>query len=129
VLSLPRELSLGPGGQVCANPAPELAALRAEHTCCAAIEVPAGQAVVVPEIAGDTLELMVELAPARDGLCGIVVRRTPEGAEQTRIVYDAVLRQLIVDRTQSSLKVKLHPDLIVSAISTPALAAAARPSG
>jgi beta-fructofuranosidase len=65
--------------------------------------VTAGQVVVAPEIAGDTLELMVELAPARDGLCGIVVRRTPDGAEQTRISYDAALRRLIVDRTQSSL--------------------------
>jgi beta-fructofuranosidase len=41
--------------------------------------------------------------PPREGLCGIVVRRTPDGAEQTQITYDAVLRQLVVDRTRSSL--------------------------
>ena len=65
--------------------------------------MPAGQVVVVPDVSGDTLELLVELAPAREGLCGIVVRRSPDGSEQTQITYDAALRQLIVDRTHASL--------------------------
>jgi beta-fructofuranosidase len=103
VLSLPRVLSLGPDGHVCMQPVPELAALRGEHTQRAAIDVPAGQVVVLPDISGDTMELLVELAPARDGLCAIAVRRSPDGSEETRISYDAGLRQLIVDRTQSSL--------------------------
>jgi beta-fructofuranosidase len=103
VMSLPRVLSLGSDGQVCMQPAPELAALRGEHTHSAAIDVPAGQVVILPEISGDTLELDVELAPARAGLCGIVVRRSPDGTEQTQIAYDAALRQLVVDRTRSSL--------------------------
>lgn len=103
VLSLPRVLSLGPDGQVCANPAPELAALRAEHRRSAAIDLPAGAVVDLPEIAGDSLELIAELTPACEGRCGIVVRRSPDGTEQTQIAYDAALRQLIVDRTRSSL--------------------------
>jgi beta-fructofuranosidase len=103
VMSLPRVLSLRPDRQVCMQPAPELAALRAEHIHRADIDVPAGQQVVLADVIGDTLELQVELRPARQGLCGIVVRRTPDGAEQTQITYDAALRQLIVDRTQSSL--------------------------
>jgi beta-fructofuranosidase len=103
VMSLPRILTLGPDKHVCMLPAPELAQLRAEHIRCGAMAVLADQTIVVPQIAGDTFELVVELAAARDGRCGIVVRRTPDGAEQTRISYDAALRQLIVDRTQSSL--------------------------
>ena len=103
VMSLPRVLTLSADGQVCMQPVPELAALRAEHTHCAAIDVPAGQEVVLPEVSGDTLELLVDLLPAPVGRCGIVVRRSPDGAEQTRIIYDATLGQLIVDRTQSSL--------------------------
>jgi beta-fructofuranosidase len=103
VMSLPRVLSLGPDGHVRANPAPELAALRAEQTSCDPIALPAGQIVALPAVAGDTLELFVELEPARQGRSGIVVRRTPDGAEQTQIYYNAALRQVIVDRTRSSL--------------------------
>jgi beta-fructofuranosidase len=33
----------------------------------------------------------------------LAVRRTPDGAEQTAILYDSAARQLIVDRTRSSL--------------------------
>jgi beta-fructofuranosidase len=114
VMSLPRVLSLGPRGQVCANPAPELAALRAGHTCCTDLEVPADQMVVLSDIAGDTLELQAEFAPAHGGRCGIVVRRSPDGAEQTRIVYDAALCQLIVDRTGSSLDLTTDRNLHIA---------------
>jgi beta-fructofuranosidase len=103
VMSLPRVLSLGSDGHVCMQPAQELVALRAEHTRSAALVVPAGHTVVMPDIAGDTMELIVELVLAHDGCCGLVVRRSPDGVEQTRIAYDAVSCQLIVDRKQSSL--------------------------
>lgn len=103
VLSLPRILTLGPDEQVCMQPVPELAALRAEHTSASPLMLPAGCAVVIPEVAGDTLELMVELTPADGSQCSLVVRRTPDETEQTEICYDAALRQLIVDRTRSSL--------------------------
>jgi beta-fructofuranosidase len=102
-MSLPRVLSLGPDGQVCTNPAPELAALRAEHVRSAPADLPAGQTIAVPDIAGDTLELIVELHVPSQGYAGVAVRRSPDGAEQTRICYDATARQLIVDREQSSL--------------------------
>jgi hypothetical protein len=35
------------------------------------------QVVLLSGVGGDALELIVELDPARDGLCGIVVRRSP----------------------------------------------------
>lgn len=56
-----------------------------------------------PGVSGDTLELVAELAVAREGLCSIVVRRSPDGAEQTQVSYHATLHQLIVDRTHASL--------------------------
>ncbi len=102
VMSLPRVLSLGPDGQVCMQPAPELAALRSEHTHSAAIDLPDGEVIVLPEVTGDTLELLVELAPPDEGRAGIVVRRSPDGIEETRILHDAAQDQLIVDRTRSS---------------------------
>ena len=114
VMSLPRVLTLGPDGHVGMQPAPELAALRAEHTHTTAIDVPAGQLVAVSDVSGDTLELVVELIPAREGRCGILVRRSPDGAEQTLITYDAALHQLIVDRTHASLDVATDRNLHVA---------------
>jgi beta-fructofuranosidase len=96
------------------QPAPELTTLRGEHTHRADMDVPASQVVVLPEVRGDALELAVELAPAPEGLCGIIVRQTSDGAEQTRIYYDATLRQLIVDRTQSSLDLTTDRNLHVA---------------
>ncbi|HSH77862.1 MAG TPA: glycoside hydrolase family 32 protein [Herpetosiphonaceae bacterium] len=103
VMSLPRVLSLSASGHVCMQPAPELAALRAEHMRCDSISVPAGEVVELPDVSGDTLELLVDMAPGPDGSCGLIVRRAPDEAEQTRITYDGVQHQLIVDRTRSSL--------------------------
>ena len=102
VMSLPRVLTLNPDGQVCMQPAPEAVALRAEHTHCAGIDVPVGEEVMLPNVSGDTLELLVELAPAPTGGTSIVVRRSPDGTEQTRITYDTDQGQLIVDRTHAS---------------------------
>lgn len=102
-MSLPRMLSLGPDGQVCMQPVPELTALRAEHAHMPATDLPSGQVVIVPDVSGDTLELIVELVPAREALCSVIVRRSPDGSEHTQIVYDTVLHQLVVDRTHASL--------------------------
>lgn len=102
LMSLPRVLSLGPDGQLCANPVPEVAALRGTQTQLAAQDVPAGETLLVPHVAGDALELEVTLQPAERGNCGVVVRRSPDGTEQTRIVYDAARTELRVERDRSS---------------------------
>jgi beta-fructofuranosidase len=114
VMSLPRVLSLGSDGHVCMQPAPELTALRAEHVHRSDIYVPGEQQVVLPDVSGDTLELLVELAPAREGLCGIIVRRSPDGSEQTQIAYDAALRQVIIDRTHASLDLTTDRNLHIA---------------
>jgi beta-fructofuranosidase len=113
-MSLPRILTLGPDEHVCMQPAPELEALRGEHIHIAGIHVPADQEVVLSDVAGDMLELLVELEPAREGACGLLLRRSPDGSEQTRIVYDLQQRQLIVDRTHSSLDATTDHNLHVA---------------
>ncbi|MFN8479321.1 MAG: glycoside hydrolase family 32 protein [Kouleothrix sp.] len=103
VMSLPRVLSVGPDGQVCMQPAPELMALRSEHIQHRAIEVAANQVLVLPNVSGDALELQAELVPAADGCCGVLVRHAPDSTEQTRILYNAAAQQVIVDRARASL--------------------------
>jgi beta-fructofuranosidase len=103
VMSLPRELMLGPDGHMTMRPVPELATLRADRMACESRTIPADHTIVLPEVGGDTLELVVALAPSGSGRCGVAVRRAPDGSEQTTILYDSTLRQLIVDCSRSSL--------------------------
>jgi beta-fructofuranosidase len=103
VMALPREFALGPDRHVVMRPVPELATLRGERVSCEPLALPAGRTVVLPEVAGDALELVVELDSTEGGRCGLAVRRAVDGAEQTDICYDSAHRQLIVDRSRSSL--------------------------
>jgi beta-fructofuranosidase len=102
VMSLPRELALDPDGRVVMRPVPELLALRGEHIACSPAVAPAGQHVVLPNVVGDSMELVAELVPAPGGRCGLAVRRSPDGAEQTTIVYDSARQELILDRARAS---------------------------
>lgn len=114
VMSLPRELAIGPHGQVTMRPTPELCELRAEHASCPPLTAPEGTSVVLPGVAGDGLELVAELVTAEGGRGGLALRRSPDEAEQTVILYDGALRQLIVDRSRSSLDPNVERGLHVA---------------
>lgn len=102
VMSLPRELRLLPDGTVAPRPIPALEGLRREHTRAAPRPLAAGELAVL-EVTGDALEIGVELRPGRGGPVGLAVRRSPDGAEETRIVFDAASGQLTLERERSSL--------------------------
>jgi sucrose-6-phosphate hydrolase SacC (GH32 family) len=62
-----------------------------------------GADAVVPGIAGDTLELALEIDPAQAAEVGVAVRCSPDGAERTPVVYDARAGVIRVDVSRSSL--------------------------
>jgi beta-fructofuranosidase len=103
VMSLPRELGLTAAGDVTQRPVAELTRLRRQHMPWRGLGVRAGSPLPLPQISGDTLELQLELQPGTDGECGVAVRCSPDGAEQTRITYQAAQRRLVIDRSRSSL--------------------------
>ena len=109
VMSLPRVLTLLPDGTLGAEPAAEVAALRREHVDGAGISVSSADAGAAPDVASDALELRVVFEAGRTPLpdqaeaFGLSVRRSPDGAEETRIAYDARARRLVMDRSRSSL--------------------------
>jgi beta-fructofuranosidase len=110
VMSLPRVLSLRPDGWVGFEPAPELAALRGAHRRWEAVPL-LSMEYIVPEIQGNSLEIMVDLAPGDAARCGVDVLRSPDGAEYTRIVYDRAQRRLEIDRRHSSSKAEDQHDV------------------
>ncbi len=100
VMSLPRVLSLLPDNTVGVAPAPELMMLRGAYTEIVNHDLASGEAIL--DVYGDCLEIRAVFAPGDAQTCGLVVRRSPDGAEETRIIYEAATQRLTVDRTRSN---------------------------
>jgi len=59
-------------------------------------------------VRGDSLELALEVDPATAREFVLTVRRSPDAAEQTAIIFDAAARELRIDFSRSSLDPKPH---------------------
>jgi beta-fructofuranosidase len=101
-LSLPRVLWLGDDGALRMRPAEELDRLRYNPRTLADLSIADGADLALPDVRGDSLELNVELLPGAATQCGVKVCCSPDGAEETRIVYDAAAQALQVDTRRSS---------------------------
>ncbi len=117
VMSLPRILFLRPDGLLGIEPAPELKALRGTHHRFTDLVLTPSAPCVLKDIRGDCLEIIAEFKPGEAGdadvarVFGLKVRCSPDGVEQTRIVYDRVSGRLAVDRERSSLSADTHRDV------------------
>jgi len=58
---------------------------------------------VLEKVSGDCLELMVDIRPGSDKPCGVKVRRSCDGEEETVISYDHGKKHLRIDVSKSSL--------------------------
>jgi beta-fructofuranosidase len=101
VMSLPRVVAMHPDGMLSLTPAPELQALRRDHTHLENIALAPGS-VHALEVHGDALEMVIEAGLEKTATFGLLVRRSPDGDEQTVIGYDAAAGRLFVDRQRSS---------------------------
>ena len=122
--SLPRVLSVDEQGQLEIRPAVELESLRSEPQELGEIELKDNVEVTLPDVAGDTMELFVEIDPnnarqservnaggARE--VGLKVRCSPGGEEETVITYDPVSKMLKLEMSRSTLRddvvYRFHP--------------------
>ena len=103
VMSLPRVLSLDADGRLAIEPAEELHSLRRNHRRREGIELAADAELPLDDMRGDRLELVVEIEPCDAREVGVVVRRSPDGAEQTPVAYDVNAKLLRIDLSKSSL--------------------------
>jgi beta-fructofuranosidase len=97
-MSFPRVLSMSNDGALLAAPAPEIERLRTDER---AVEAATQNEAVLSDISGDCLELHVRLEASAGGRAGVAVRRSPDGAEQARIVVDFARRELWIDRARA----------------------------
>jgi beta-fructofuranosidase len=113
-MSIPWILELADDGSLRYAPAPELQSLRGSHVVHPSISVDAGQTVLFSDIAGDSLELEIELVAGHAASTGIVLRRSPNGEEETRVTVDLQNQRLWIDKRQSSMDIRAdqtRPDM------------------
>jgi len=108
VMSLPRVLSLDEAGLMHIEPAPELEQLRFNPRKPRQFSLAADQEISLDDIRGDGLELLVTMNPSGAREFGVKVRRTPDGAEETAIIYDPVAGLLKIDVSKTTLDPKIR---------------------
>ena len=101
VLSLPRVLSLGDDGRLRIDVPEEIEALRYDVTRQGPVAIAAESELAVEGVAGASLELLVEMEGKGASSYGVVVCASPDGVEQTSIIYDATEKRLKVDTRRS----------------------------
>jgi beta-fructofuranosidase len=103
-MSLPRMMSLTKDAHLTVSPVPELESLRGPERSLSNIELPADRDVTLPGVSGKHLELATtfECRDARE--IGLKVRCSPDGQEETTIVFSTVNQTLAIDSTKSTLR-------------------------
>ena len=100
-LSLPRVLSLGDDGRLRMDVPEEIKKLRYDAAHREPFTLQPDTDIAWDKIAGDSLELLVEMESAEASAYGVKVRASPDGSEETSIFYDARERRLKVDTRRS----------------------------
>lgn len=100
VMSLPRILTATPDGTLHYAPAPELETLRAAHTR-EPERVLNSEVVPLPGVMGEYAEVRAEFAPGNAQAFGLLLRRSPDGAEETRLMFEPASGRLTLDRSRS----------------------------
>jgi beta-fructofuranosidase len=112
-MSLPRVLSMESDGVMHINPAEELNALRVHAQSLKEQPVPSDASVVAEGVQGDCKELHVIMDPQQAGQCGVNVRCSPDGAEETVIAYEPSRKVLRIEMNKSSLNKSRMPKAYV----------------
>jgi len=101
VLTLPRILSLDKNNDLLMEPAQELQALRANHIQKTDFTLEDSK-LKLSAISGDTVELDITILPQGAKEFGIKVCCSPDGSEETDIIYDSRRKVVCVDLSKTS---------------------------
>jgi beta-fructofuranosidase len=103
VMSLPLIVAPLPGGRLSLEPAPELITLREKHWRYEEIELSGVSNFLHEDSRDDRLEILAECEPGQNCEFGLKLRCSPDGQEQTRLVYQSASQQVTIEREQSSV--------------------------
>jgi beta-fructofuranosidase len=102
VMSLPIIIAPRSGGGLSLTPAPELTTLRQTHWHYEGITLSNARNFLHEESQDARLEILAEFELSQDCEFGLQVHGSPDGQEQTHLVYQAQSQQLSIEREQSS---------------------------
>lgn len=103
VMSLPIMVGLLPEGDLSLEPAPELAKLREQHWHDDGLELSGARSFPLEDIQDDSLEILAAFEPGQNCEFGVKLRWSPDGQEQTLLVYQSESQQFSIEREQSSV--------------------------
>jgi len=103
VYGLPRSLWLGKDGTLRMRPVKELQALRTHERTWRDIALADGETKALDKVVGDSCEMEITLSPNTAKQCGVKVRASADGKEQTLLYYDAEAKRLVFDATHSGV--------------------------
>jgi len=110
-MSLPMTLSWLPEGALRIASGEELKALRRKHWHFEDRVVAPGSTGLLGDLQGDGLEIEAVFERAAEAEFGIKLRCSPDGEEQTRLVYHGPQERLIVEPNESSLSTVVDRDI------------------
>lgn len=104
LMSLPRVWSLSTDGKtILQKPLPELQKLRGQHDHLEQIQVAAGQSNFLPDISGRHLEILAKIDPGTASRVGLVLAKSADNSERTRVYWEVPFGILQIDRSASSI--------------------------
>jgi beta-fructofuranosidase len=103
VYGLPRTLWLGDDGTLRMAPVQELRMLRQMEKAWKDVALDDGQTRMLAGVEGDSCELELTIQPSTSKQCGVKVRTSPGGEEETLLYYDAETEELVLDSTRSGI--------------------------
>jgi beta-fructofuranosidase len=103
VYGLPRSLWVGDDGTLRMRPVEELKMLRCTEKTWTDINLADGQTKRLDDVVGDSCELEITINSAAARQCGVKVRASPGGEEETLLFYDAQTKKLCFDSRRSGI--------------------------
>jgi sucrose-6-phosphate hydrolase SacC (GH32 family) len=104
LMSLPRVWSLSAdGGTLLQKPLPALEKLRGEHQHYDNSTVSENQTGFLPNTQGRHLELRTRIDPGTATKVGIILAKSDDNSEYTRVYWDVLAHILVIDRIHSSI--------------------------
>lgn len=101
VYGLPRSLWLGEDGTLRMEPVKELETLRTREKSWRGLLLANGETKVLEGVTGVSCELSIEIEVGPAQNCGLKVRASGDGQEETLLYYDAPAKELVFDSTRS----------------------------
>ncbi|MBT3275091.1 MAG: hypothetical protein HN368_18195, partial [Spirochaetales bacterium] len=103
VMSMPRVVSMTDDGQINVDPPEEFERLRLNYRKLVGLQLYRSYEALLNDISGDSLELLMRVGPLNEARFGIKVRCSPDGQEESAILYDSEKATITIDTRKSSL--------------------------